>query len=101
MINLSGIVFSWYKQQQSIPHLFTAAATKQRKISIHEVVNLNAGIILGNGNIGNTLSLLRMARKRGALTTEYLQTVGKPHKIVAIRILRAWNKSKESNPLKR
>lgn len=92
MINLSSTVFSWWKQKQKSPKLFAKVSEKRSLITIHQVINLNGGKSLYYRN-SNTLALLYLVRKRGALTPDYLQSVTGDHKIHAMRILRAWQRS--------
>lgn len=92
MINLSSTVFSWWQQQQKAPRLFARVAEKRTPITIHQIVNLNNG----NGlhyRTDNTLALLHLVRKRGALTPDYLATVSATHRITAARILRSWQRA--------
>lgn len=44
MIALTSAILEWYQQQTAPPlAIFKQSADKRRRISIHEVVNLNAG----------------------------------------------------------
>jgi len=92
MINLSSTVFSWWQQQQKAPRMFANVAEKRTSISIHQIINLNNGKGL-HYRIDNTLALLHLVRKRGALTPDYLQGVRGDHQVTAWRILRAWQRS--------
>ncbi|UTC25366.1 hypothetical protein P7_176 [Pectobacterium phage vB_PcaM_P7_Pc] len=98
MIALSPMVLEWYRQQATPPlAIFKEAASKQRRISIHEIINLNAGgkvYTPGQGyNMGNTLVLLSLRRKRQRLTLESLRMMGQPHQVTGDRIARAWNRA--------
>lgn len=93
MINLSSVIFTWWQQQQQAPRLFANVAAKQQRITIHQVINLNSGKGL-HYRTDNTMALLHLVSKRGALTPDYLEKVRGDHQITAWRILRAWNKSK-------
>ena len=94
MINLSSTVCTWYHQRKA-PRLFAESLAKQRQISIHEIVNLNKGVTspLQKHPIGNTLALLCLVRKRKRLTVDYLEGLGQPHSVQAIRLVRAWKRS--------
>lgn len=92
MINLSNTVFSWWQQQQKAPRLFASVAEKRTPITIHQIVNLNNGKGL-HYRTDNTLALLHLVRKRGALTPDYLEKVRGDHQVSAWRILRAWQRS--------
>lgn len=90
MIALTETVLRWY-QQHKTPKLFAQAIGKQRRISINEIVNINAqkkGDKRPNTELGNTLSLLCLVRRRGACLREYLRCVGYPHRKTADRLLR-------------
>lgn len=102
MINLSVTVLNWY-QQRSAPRLFSQAFEKQRKISIHEIINLNASKDGKRNydyhNVTNTLSLFKMVRSRAGLSQAYLEDVAtrthcNPHHNTAARIVRRLNRSK-------
>lgn len=98
MINVSSTVLNWYRQQAAPPlRVFQEAAKKQRRITIHQIINLNAGpktYSPGQGyNMGNTLALLNLLRKRRALTLESLRTMGDPHRVTGERIARAWERA--------
>ncbi|MFP8823444.1 hypothetical protein, partial [Enterobacter cloacae] len=73
------------------------AESKQRRISIHEIINLNAGAVpfnTGPGrNMGNTLALLSLRRKWSALTLDSLRIMGDPHRVTGRRIARAWERA--------
>lgn len=96
MIALTSAVLEWHQQQTAPPlAIFKKAADKRRRISIHEVINLNAG---GLGidprhEVSNTLNILKMRRRRGALRIETVRNMGKPHQVTGGRIFRAWTKA--------
>lgn len=99
MINTSSTVLAWYQQRKAPPlKLFQSAVDKMTKVSIHSVVNLNAGGIGQDHKhkVSNTLALLRLVRKRGDLSVDYLETVSLregPHKDNAYRLMRRWLKA--------
>ena len=98
MIAITSTVLDWYRQQIAPPlAIFKQAESKQRRISIHEIINLNAGAAPFNPgpgrNMGNTLAVLRLRRKRSALTLESLRIMGDPHRVTGRRIARAWERS--------
>ena len=94
MINLSSIVYSWYVQKTTkIPKMFDSI--QQNKISIHRIVNLNAGIKNRYLSKDNTVNLLKLVRKNGRLTLDYLESVSDIHKINCQRILRKLLKSQK------
>jgi|AGFT01.1.fsa_nt_gi hypothetical protein len=102
MIALTSTVLEWYQQQIAPPlAIFKQAADKRRRISIHEIINLNAGgkvYTPGQGyNMGNTLALLSLRRKRQRLTLESLRTMQPPHRITGHRIARAWTRANSRN----
>lgn len=96
MIALSSTVLAWYQQQIAPPlAIFKDAADKKARISIHQVINLNAGG-LGTDphhHMGNTLNLLKLRRKRGALEFSTLCHLCGPHQVTGARIFRAWRRS--------
>lgn len=92
MINLSSVIFTWWQQQQQAARLFASVAGKRTPITIHQIVNLNNGKGL-HYRTDNTLALLHLVRKRGALTPDYLEKVRGDHQVSAWRILRAWQRS--------
>ena len=96
MIALSPMVLEWYRQQIAPPlAIFKQAESKQRRISIHEIITLNAGEKMNNArsHMGNTLALLSLRRKRQRLTLESLRMMGQPHQVTGDRIARAWNRA--------
>lgn len=94
MIALTSTVLNWYQQKKG-PRLFAAALAKQYRVSIHAVVNANAGGRDKRGlNFHNTLALLCMRRKREPITREYLLSLGVQHHFSAARILKRWDKAK-------
>lgn len=96
MIAVTSTVLEWYRQQIAPPlAIFKEAESKQRRISIHEVIKLNAGEKMNNNHyhIGNTLALLRLRRKREPITVESLRTLGRPHQVTASRIARSLNRA--------
>jgi len=99
MINTSLTVLAWYQQRKAPPlKLFHGAFDKMAKVTIHSVVNLNAGGIRHDPRhkVANTLSLLRLVRKRGELSIDYLERVSLregPHKDNAYRFMRRWLKA--------
>ena len=98
MIAITPTVLDWYRQQIAPPlAIFQQAERKQRRISIHEVINLNAGEVPFNPgpgrNMGNTLAVLSLRRKRGALTLESLHTMQHPHNVTGKRIARSWERA--------
>lgn len=49
MIAITPTVLDWYRQRIAPPlAIFKDAEAKQRRISIHEIINLNAGLITHN-----------------------------------------------------
>ena len=92
-MNLSLTVLSWYQQRKAPPlAIFKKAAEKRHLISIHAIINLNAG---GLGidprhEISNTLNILKLRRKRGLTAPEMLWdlTTSPQHKNTARRFLR-------------
>lgn len=98
MIAITPTVLDWYRQQIAPPlAIFKQAESKQRRISIHEIINLNAGAVPFNPgpgrNMGNTLALLSLRRKRQRLTLESLHMMGDPHRVTGRRIARAWERA--------
>lgn len=102
MIAITSTVLDWYRQRIAPPlAIFKRAEAKQRRISIHEVINLNAGgtpYRPGPGReMGNTLAILKLRRKRSALTLDSLAYLQPPHTITGKRIARAWTKANNRN----
>lgn len=75
MICTNKLVFDWYTQnkQGAIPAIFDKVNEPRHKISIHSVINANAGIAYGINRSGatlhkhavsNTLSLIRLQLRR-------------------------------------
>lgn len=96
MINLSSTVYSWYVQKTTkIPKMFDNI--QQNKISIHRIINLNAGIKNRDLSKDNTVSLLKLVRKNGRLTRGYLESVSDTHKLNCQRILRKLLKSQKND----
>lgn len=98
MIAITPTVLDWYRQQIAPPlAIFKHAESQQRRISIHEIINLNAGAVPFNPgpgrNMGNTLAILSLRRKRSALTLESLRMMGDPHRVTGHRIARAWERA--------
>lgn len=98
MIAVTPTVLDWYRQQIAPPlAIFKQAESKQRRISIHEIINLNAGAVPFNPgpgrNMGNTLAILSLRRKRSALTLDSIRMMGDPHRVTGRRIARAWGRA--------
>lgn len=99
MINTSSTVLTWYQQRKAPPlKLFQSAVDKMSKVSIHSVVNLNAGDIGQDPKhkMSNTLALLRLVQKRGDFCFGYLKKLSLqegPHKQNAYRLRRRWEKA--------
>lgn len=98
MIAITSTVLDWYRQRIAPPlAIFKEAEAKQRRISIHEIINLNAwGTPYRPGpgrEMGNTLAILKLRRKRSALTLGSLNVMQAPHRVTACRIARAWIKA--------
>ena len=75
MICTNKLVFDWYTQNKSgaIPSIFSKVAEPRHKISIHAVINANAGECYGSHRSGatlhknavsNTLALVRLQLRR-------------------------------------
>lgn len=94
MIALTSTVLNWY-QQKKVPRLFAAALAKQHRVTIHAVINANAGGRDKRGlNFHITLALLCLRRKCEPITREYLLSLGVQHRNNATRILKRWDKAK-------
>lgn len=96
MIAITSTVLDWYRQQIAPPlAIFKEAESKQRRISIHEIIKLNAGEKMNNNHyhLGNTLAILSLRRKRSALTLESLRALQPPHRVTGERIARAWERA--------
>lgn len=102
MIALNSTVLQWYQQQTSPPlAIFKNVIEKRRKISIHEVVNLNAGGLSSDSlhEMSNTLNILKLRRQRQAMDLSTLCNMGKPHEVTGSRIFRAWRKANRPTSL--
>lgn len=95
MIAITSTVLNWYRQQAAPLAIFEKVASKQRPISIHTIINLNARLPAfdSSHHMGNTLALLSLRRKRQRLTIESLRMMGDPHRVTGDRIARAWNRA--------
>lgn len=96
MIAVTSTVLEWYRQQIAPPlAIFKEAESKQRRISIHTIININARLPSydSSHHMGNTLALLRLRRKREPITVESLRTLGRPHQVTGPRIARAMNRA--------
>lgn len=75
MICTNKLVFDWYTQNKSgaIPSIFSKVAEPRHKISIHAIINANAGEGYGSSRsratlnkhaMSNTLALIRLQLRR-------------------------------------
>lgn len=100
MIAITPTVLDWYRQRIAPPlAIFKDAEAKQRRISIHEIINLNAGgtpYHPGPGReMNNTLAILKIRRKRSSLTLDSLHTMQPPFQVTGKRIARSWTKAND------
>ncbi|AFH21055.1 hypothetical protein CL97_gp171 [Cronobacter phage CR9] len=96
MIAITPTVLDWYRQQIAPPlAIFKQAESKQRRISIHTIININARLPAfdSSHHMGNTLAILSLRRKRSALTLDSLRMMQPPHRVTGHRIARAWERA--------
>lgn len=92
MICTNKLIFDWYKQTKAgvIPAMFKAAHLRERRISIHEVVNSNGYTPTTKKQLelNNTMALLHLWRRRSALWEILTARHGEKHAVTMARLNR-------------